>query len=208
MESDKSFSGDIMEPTPDTDVYPRWSDACIWKSDGESLIIVRISEEHTEEGAAPFHAVRRITLNREGRDTWLLCTGERTAESIIRIVQGDYQGDLQLIQRDVLDMLRKLADEGFLVLESALHPATRSLDGNVYPRRSDDAIANTVENSFIIMNMLTSEAHSFEKSVEHLWNLCDGAHTVNDILSFAADADEVLFMLHFLVRLGLIELKS
>lgn len=160
----------------------------------------------TEDSAELRHDVSRIVLNTEGKDTWLLCTGEHTVNDIVDTLQKEYEGDYQTIQKDVLEMLATLVEKGYLIMEKSPCPATRDLDEDGYPVRSGDVITNTVEGNFVIMHMKTSEVHSFDQDMEQVWNLCDGTHTVGEILS-AANTDEVTFMIHFLMRLGVLELK-
>jgi hypothetical protein len=58
------------------------------------------------------------------------------------------------------------------------------------------------------MNMKTSEVHSFEKTTEYLWEICDSTHTAGEIVSSAAHTEETAFLLNFLVRLGLLKVKD
>lgn len=185
--------------------YPRWNDSCIWRPQDELLLVFRISETVTEN-AEVWHDITRIVLNTEGKDTWLLCTGEHTVNEIVDTLQKEYEGDYRTIQKDVLEMLATLVEKGYIIMEKSPCPATRDLDEDGYPVRSDDVITNTVEGNFVIMHMKTSEVHSFDQDMEQVWNLCDGTHTVGEILS-AANTDDVAFMIHFLMRLGVLVLK-
>lgn len=196
-----------MEPHDLDFLYPVWSHACIWKPDKEGLFVVHISDQHTEAGAAPFHAIHHITLNREGKEAWLLCTGRNTVGSIVETLQKEYPVGSQLIQDDVTSMIQSLSQDGFLVLHETPTVVDLDLEGTAFPWRSDDAIANVVEDNFVIMNMLTSEAFSFERDVETLWNICDGHHAVHDLLSAAASTADVEYLIKFLLKLGLIEMR-
>ncbi len=207
----KMHFGDIMmdDTGLDLSLFPRWDDSCIWRSVDSGILIFRITEQIAEEGPAEvFHAVQNIRLNREGKDTWTLCTGENTIETIVHTLQQSYEGDEKAIQNDVVTMVEKLHEEGYLLLEESPHPATRELDETATLTRNDDVISNVVEENFVIMNMKTSEVHSFGKHIEPLWDMCDSTHTVGDILSAAANTEETLFFLQFLVKLGLIKLKK
>ncbi len=188
----------------DLSSYPRWNDSCIWRLQDELLLVFRISET-VAENAKVHHDINRIVLNTEGKDTWLLCTGECTVHEIVDALQKEYEGDYQTIQKDVLDMLTTLVEKGYITMEKSPHPATRDLDENSYPVRSDDVITNTVEDNFVIMHMKTSEVHSFDQDMEKVLNLCDGTHTVGEMLS--ATTGDVTFMIHFLIRLGVVALK-
>lgn len=190
----------------DLSMYPRWNDACIWKRTEDGLIIFQITEQPGGAQTAPSHTVCNITLNREGRDAWSLCTGEHTVASIVDTLQKEYLGDPSFIQRDITEMIARLAEENYLLLEKSPHPADRNLDEKAFLKRSDHVIANVVEDHFIVMNLLSSEVHSFDRGVEYIWNICDSTHTAGDILAAAANKEETQFLLHFLVRLGMIEL--
>ena len=186
----------------DLSQYPRWSDFCIWRPSDDGIYILRIGESGERR---TFQAVR---LNYEGKDTWMRCTGENTIGDIIRILKEDYEGDEKIIQEDVLKMVRDLQKGEYLILEQSPNPARRQLDDRGCPRRIDDVIANVVEDNFVIMNMKTSEVHSFDKNVEYLWNICDGSRTIGEIISAAADADDILFLLQLLIRIDLLELRD
>jgi len=197
-----------MHTDIDLSLYPRWNDSCVWRPADDGLIIFQISQITDEHGPAPHHTVQHIFLNREGYDTWMLCTGENTIRDIVKALQKEYEGDEQAIQTDVVNMVAKMREEEFLLLEQSPCRVDFSLDENAYPRRSDDIIANIIEDNFIVMKMTTSEVHSFNRNVEHLWNICDGTHTVGEILQNATNADEISFLLHFFIKLDFLELKD
>lgn len=212
IKEEQLLLGDIMtDNSIDLSLYPRWSDSCIWRLQNDGLFVVRITEragEQTEQSDAVFHTVEHIILNREGKETWMLCTGEHTVDTIVKTTQEEYEGDEQVIQKDIVEMIARIAEENYISLEQSPRKAIRGLDENAYPKRKDDVVANTVEDNFVIMNMKTSEVHSFDQRVENLWDICDGTHTVGEILSAAANTDETQFLLEFLIRLGLLELKD
>lgn len=204
--------GDIMTDNRiDLSLYPRWSDSCIWRPQNDGLFVVRITEragEQTEQSDAVFHTVEHIILNREGKETWMLCTGEHTVDTIVKTLQEEYEEDEQAIQKDVVEMIARTAEKNYISLEQSPRKADRGMDGNAYPKRKDDVVANAVEDNFVIMNMKTSEIHSFDQPIENLWDICDGTHTVGEILSTAANTDETQFLLEFLLKLDLLELKD
>ena len=210
MESPKHPFGDTMSNSTDIDfsLYPRWNDSCIWRTQDEGLLIFKIEQQSTQGDSEEFTDIRHIVLNREGKDAWMLCTGVHTGEEIVNMLKKEYEGDEKSIQKDVTEMIATLLEEGYLLLEDSPHPARHDLDEKAYPKRSDDAIANVVEDNFVIMSMKTSHVYSFDKNVEYLWDICDGIHTVGEILSTAANTDETLFLLNFLIRLGFLELKN
>jgi len=186
--------------------YPRWSDSCIWKPQEQGLFILRISQEYPEgESSSPSHVMNHIVLNEEGKDTWMLCTGENTVEEVVTTLQERYEGEFQAIFSDVAEMISLLLKENFLTLEESPCPVSPPLDESVHIKRSDTIIAQVIEDNFVVMNMNTSEVHSFEKDTSTLWELCDGTHTVGDIMSQAANPEDTLFLLNFLVRLGMVE---
>jgi hypothetical protein len=188
--------------TVDLSSYPRWNDSCIWRIKDELLLVFLI---HEIKDAEIRHDVHNIVLNTEGKDTWLLCTGEHTIHDIVDILHKKYEGDYLVIQHDVIDMVVNLVEKGYIVVGDSPHVVTRDLDENAYLVRSDDVITNTVEDKFVIMHMKTDEIHSFDQDMEQVWDLCDGSHTVGEIVS-AVDTDGV-FMIHFLIRLGAVTLK-
>ena len=204
----KGSSGGTMR-TQDIDpsLYLRWNDSCIWRPADDGIFILQINPQFTEQGSVGGHMVRHITLNREGKDTWMLCAGDKTVRDIIEILQEEYEGEKEVIQKDITTFITNLCEEKYVIVQESPDVVSRGPDNNAYPVRIDDAIANVVEDNFIIMNMKTSEVHSFDKHVETLWDICDGTRTVGDILSAAANRDEAAFLLDFLIRLGFLILR-
>ena len=188
--------------TVDLSSYPQWSDSCIWRMKDDSLLVFLI---HEIKDAEIQHDVQSIVLNTEGKDTWLLCTGEHTIQDIVDILHKKYEGDYLVIQNDVIGMVVKLVENGYIVVRDSPHVVTRDLCENAYLVRSDDVITNMVEDKFVIMHMKTDEIHSFDQDMGQVWDLCDGSHTVGEIVS-AVDTDGT-FMIHFLIRLGAVKVK-
>lgn len=142
----------------------------------------------------------------EGRDAWIYCNGENTINNIINILQKIYKGNRKDIQNDFFKMIKTLSEEGYLSLEQSPNPARSQIDEKAYPKRNNDAIANIIEDNFIIMDMKTSEVYSFERELDYVWDMCDGSKTINDILSATTNTDDVMFLLQILTRIGLLEL--
>ncbi len=189
----------------DLSSYPRWSTSCIWKSQDDGLFIVHITSGDTRDAV---HTVQHIVLNREGKDVWMLCTGEHTITDIVTILENEYEGDELAIEKDVVDMITQMVEQTYIVLEKYPVKAVHGLDQKLYPKRKDDVIVNTVEGKFVLMNMVTSEVHSFDLPVKNLWDICDGTRSVGEIVSTAANTDEAQFLLGFLVKLGFLELLN
>lgn len=189
--------------------YPRRSDSCIWKPQEQGLFILHINQEYPQgESSSPSHVMNHIVLNEEGKDTWMLCTGENTVEEIVTTLLERYEGEFQAIFSDVAEMISLLLKEKYLTLEESPCPVNPPLDESVRLKRNDTIIAQVIEDNFVVMNMNTSEVHSFEKDISSLWELCDGTHTVDDIVSQAAHSEDTLFLLNFLVQLGMVEIAN
>lgn len=187
-------------------LYPCRSRSCIWKPENDGLSIVHI----TEHGEPPrvVHTVQRLVVNREGKDTWMLCTGERTMKDITAILEKEYEGDAQTIQKDVITMITQMAEQSYISLEKSPLKAEYGLDKNICPKRKDDVIVNTVEDNFVLMNMVTSEVYSFHVVVKDVWDTCDGTRSVGEIVSAAVNPDETEFFLNFLVKIGFLQLEG
>jgi pyrroloquinoline quinone biosynthesis protein D len=60
---------------------------------------------------------RVLALDETGKAIIDLCTGEATVAAIIDRLAGEYDAPRDMIEHDVLVVLRLLHDKGFLVLE-------------------------------------------------------------------------------------------
>ncbi len=186
----------------DLSLYPRWNDTCVWRPAEEGLVVIKITESEEKH-----HDHQTARLNYESRDIWLLCTGENTIRDIADTLSKEYEGDRNVIREDISKMISTLEKEGFLTLEKSPRAAERKLDENACPKRNDDVISNVVEDKFVMMNVKTSEVHSFDKDVKYIWNICDSTHTVGEIVSAAANAGETAFLLQYLTKLGFLEFE-
>ena len=61
---------------------------------------------------------RVLALDETGKEIIDLCTGEASVAAIVDRLAGAYDAPRDLIEHDVLAVLRLLRDKGFLVLEA------------------------------------------------------------------------------------------
>lgn len=54
------------------------------------------------------------------------------------------------------------------------------------PRRCDQVIAQKAENDFLLLNMEDGNYYSLNEIGGRVWQLCDGTHTVSQVVSVLA----------------------
>jgi len=107
-----------------------------------------------------------------------------------------------------MKLLQYLKGASFISLEKSPSKVEYGLNKIIYPKRKDDVITNTVEDTFVLMNMVTSEVYSFHVVVKTVWDTCDGTRSVGEIVSAAVNPDETEFFLNFLVKIGFLQLEG
>lgn len=186
--------------------YVRWSNRTVWEDYGGRTVVVRLFEP---ESMSP-QTIEARTLNMEASDVWKLCDGTRTINDVISVLIEEYDVDRSVLELDVMDMIKQLVRDKFLILEDAPKKVIRKeyLTDERF-KKSDNVIWNELEGRLYLMDTRTTTIVTLPRETANVWKLCDENHALKDIINIcgkesALKRREILLLIRELELVGFI----
>ncbi|MBU6997579.1 MAG: PqqD family protein [Theionarchaea archaeon] len=192
--------------------YIRWSEECVWQPFGSSLVILNPSHSHTEL-VDPY-----VSLNETARDIWNWCDGTRTFETIVALIQQEYEGDPDHISANVQSVISQLHQQGLLSYEDVpCVPSELTVSPHDFIMWADTVLWEEVEGKIIVLDNHTGTSYTLPEEATDLWKLLNGQaallmvlRTLKEKGTINEDMPSARFklLLKEFIKLGLLTVKD
>ena len=158
------------------DSFVRWRESCLWEGDNRVKISVILELN-------PIRATF-VSFNGEESRVWKCCDGSMILNEIIDRVIPLQQTNVSISRDYVIEFIKGLCDIGLLTLSKQegeiLH---KSWGGDEIVKRNVYVDSDDEDGSVTILNNRTNLLTQLNHDWPLLWRLCDGTHTISQIVS-------------------------